>query len=114
VTIIRFVLFTSSVESSLQPLSDAWAQLAASYADEPLQIIHGVVDVADDHHLAERFRVSNVPSFLLFRNRKVGEIADKYACWMMIILQTGLAVKSLLICGCRCTGMKALTLGLMP
>ncbi|CAL8462369.1 g1902 [Coccomyxa elongata] len=64
-----FVLFTSSVESSLQALSETWAQLGDVQQGAP--ILHGLVDIAEDQHLAERFSITNVPTFLLFRDRKM-------------------------------------------
>lgn len=67
----RFILFTSSVEQSLQPLSEAWAQLGAEQLEGPMPVLHGSVDTAKDQHLAERFRITSVPTFLLFRDRKV-------------------------------------------
>lgn len=68
----RFVLFTSSVESSLQALSETWAQLGDVQQGAP--ILHGLVDIAEDQHLAERFSVTNVPTFLFFRDRKVSTV----------------------------------------
>ncbi|BDA46229.1 probable thioredoxin-related transmembrane protein 1 [Coccomyxa sp. Obi] len=66
---IWFVLFTSSVEPSLQALSESWAQLGEVQQGAP--ILHGLVDIAEDHYLAERFSITNVPTFLLFRDRKM-------------------------------------------
>ncbi|EIE24088.1 hypothetical protein COCSUDRAFT_53219 [Coccomyxa subellipsoidea C-169] len=66
---VWFVLFTSSVEPSLQPLSEAWAQLGEEQSGEP--ILHGLVDTAEDPHLTDRFKISGVPTFLLFRDRKM-------------------------------------------
>lgn len=66
---IWFVLFTSSVEPSLQALSEAWAQMGEVQQGAP--ILHGLVDIAEDQHLAERFSITNVPTFLLFRDRKM-------------------------------------------
>ena len=65
----RFVLFTSSVEPSLQALSETWSQLGEVQQGAP--ILHGLVDIAEDQHLAERFSITNLPTFLLFRDRKV-------------------------------------------
>ena len=65
----RFILFTSSVEPSLQPLSEAWAQLGEAQSGQPM--LHGLVDTAEDQHLADRFRITDVPTILLFRDRKV-------------------------------------------
>ncbi len=81
----RFVLFTSSVEPSLQPLSEAWAQLGEEQSGEP--VLHGLVDTAEDPHLADRFKITGVPTFLLFRDRKVIErssqsLSSKEGCNM--------------------------------
>jgi hypothetical protein len=34
-------------------------------------MLHGLVDTAEDQHLADRFRITDVPTILLFRDRKV-------------------------------------------
>ena len=57
------------MEPSLQALSESWAQLGEVQQGAP--ILHGLVDIAEDHYLAERFSITNVPTFLLFRDRKV-------------------------------------------
>ena len=66
-----FVLFTSSHEPSLQHLGQAWEELGASQLAEPQQVIFAAVDVADEPDLAERFGITSLPTFLLFRDRQV-------------------------------------------
>lgn len=71
---VWFILFTSSHEPSLQHLGQAWEELGASQLDASQQIIHAVVDVADEPDLAERFGVTSLPTFLLFRDRQVSPL----------------------------------------
>ena len=77
---VWFILFTSSHEPSLQHLSRSWEDYGASQLAEPQQVIHGVVDVADEPDLADRFHISSLPTFLLFRNRKVPSSSAPFAC----------------------------------
>ncbi|CAL5227676.1 g10684 [Coccomyxa viridis] len=68
---IWFVLFTSSGEPSLQHLKESWDEAALSQLTESVPVYHAVVDVDQQPHLADRFGVQGLPSFLLFRNRKM-------------------------------------------
>lgn len=83
---VWFVLFTSSHEPSLQHLSQSWEDYGASQLAEPQQVIHGVVDVADEPDLADRFGISSLPTFLLFRNRKVPSLLPPFAMFVCMHL----------------------------
>lgn len=65
--------------------------MAASYEGEALPVFLAVVDIAEDHYLAERFSVSAVPTFLLFRNRKVKNCA---VCGFLLNVKPSLCVSS--------------------